>query len=230
MPAQNIAPDQPSYDVDSLGRKFSRDLVTSKDGLWRRLFLSKDDAAADRWGIPDDFTPLVQEGSPVRGIEIGVLEGRSACWFAENLLSHDQSVLIAIDPSNDRHAELVRRNLSCTPNGRRVKFIRQSSTAAFTTEAHTWLRQHAPFDFVYVDGCHWAHQVITDAAIAFPFIRPGGLILFDDYGLRQLPRWEETPPKPAIEAFQQLWGPAVRLLHKDWQAIYQKTDYRPRPR
>ena len=124
------------YELDEQGRQFSRDWVTSRSRLWRRIFLDAGvEPGTDLQGIPADFEPILDGVSAVRGIEIGVLEGRSACWFAEHLLGHPESRLIAIDPSSDHHARLVAQNLGQTPNGRRVEFIRQCSNDAFTTVA-----------------------------------------------------------------------------------------------
>ena len=37
------------------------------------------------------------------------------------------------------------------------------------------------FDFVYVDGSHLVLDVLQDAAMCWPLIRPGGTLVFDDY-------------------------------------------------
>ena len=60
------------------------------------------------------------------------------------------------------------------------------------------------FDWIYVDGSHEAPDVLADAVLAFMLLRPGGLLVFDDY-LWAMP---DAPvadfyqlPKPAIDAF-----------------------------
>ncbi len=44
----------------------------------------------------------------------------------------------------------------------------------------------ALYDFVYVDGSHRASDVLTDAVLAWPLLKAGGLLIFDDDG------WEHT--------------------------------------
>ena len=38
-----------------------------------------------------------------------------------------------------------------------------------------------PFDFIYVDGGHDAGTALADGLLSFRLLRPGGLIVFDDY-------------------------------------------------
>lgn len=59
--------------------------------------------------------------------------------------------------------------------------------------------EQAMFDFIYVDASHMALDVLADAAQAWKVLAPGGLIVFDDYGLDY-----EDPmlsPTRAIDAF-----------------------------
>lgn len=45
------------------------------------------------------------DGRPVRCLEIGSHEGRSALWIVQHLLSHPDSTLTCIDPWPNRDAE-----------------------------------------------------------------------------------------------------------------------------
>jgi predicted O-methyltransferase YrrM len=58
------------------------------------------------------------------------------------------------------------------------------------------------FDFIYVDASHLALDVLADAALAWQLLAPGGLLVFDDYGLDY-----DDPmhsPTRAIDAFAQV--------------------------
>jgi Methyltransferase domain len=56
------------------------------------------------------------------------------------------------------------------------------------------------YDFVSVDGSHEAADVLSDAVLSWPLVKPGGLVCFDDY------EWwidaaPERSPKLAIDSF-----------------------------
>jgi predicted O-methyltransferase YrrM len=64
------------------------------------------------------------------------------------------------------------------------------------------------FDLIYIDGSHEAPDVLADATMAFPLLRVGGTMIFDDYlwsmdrpGAQDVLRM----PKPAIDAFMNLY-------------------------
>ena len=64
------------------------------------------------------------------------------------------------------------------------------------------------FDIIYIDGSHQAPDVLTDAVMAFPLLRVGGIMAFDDYLWAVEAKGEENPlfmPKPAIDAFANLF-------------------------
>jgi len=37
------------------------------------------------------------------------------------------------------------------------------------------------FDLAFIDGSHVARDVLTDALLLWPYIKPGGYMVFDDY-------------------------------------------------
>jgi hypothetical protein len=43
------------------------------------------------------------------------------------------------------------------------------------------ITQGRRYDFIYVDGSHDADAVLTDACMCFGLLKPGGIMLFDDY-------------------------------------------------
>jgi predicted O-methyltransferase YrrM len=79
------------------------------------------------------------------------------------------------------------------------------------------------FDLVYVDASHIAVDVLADAAFAWKLLRPGGVAIFDDYGL--VPPGEDPleHPQPAINAFFELVKSHAELLGADRQLMVRKT-------
>lgn len=78
---------------------------------------------------------------------------------------------------------------------------------------------------MYVDGSHLAPDVLTDAVLAFRAVRPGGLIVFDDYELAAGCGAEPSrdDPKIAVDAFLACFAGQVEVLHKGFQVIVRRA-------
>jgi predicted O-methyltransferase YrrM len=81
-----------------------------------------------------------------------------------------------------------------------------------------WLRRLEPesFDFIYVDGAHEAPHVLNDAVLAWPLLKLGGLMCFDDYGWApELPALER--PAPAIDALLAIYAGMLEVVDRGYQ-------------
>jgi SAM-dependent methyltransferase len=170
----------------------------------------------------------------ITGIEIGAWEGRSAVWLLENVLTDPSSVLHCID-------------LWASPNGRTIeaRFDRNIAIAVGRTGGRVVKRRGKSVDVlpdfdaraadvVYVDGSHIARDVLSDLMLAWRTLKPGGVLICDDYELNHGVEFHgeqlvyvEVPglarPKMAIDAFLTCFEGTYRLLHKEWQVIVEKT-------
>lgn len=82
--------------------------------------------------------------------------------------------------------------------------------------------EHVPlYGFIYIDGSHIARDVLTDACMAWPLLKPKGIMVFDDY-LWGEPRDILHRPKPAIDAFVNLFAEDLNIVHVGYQLIVQK--------
>ena len=169
-------------------------------------------------------------GKPVRCLEIGVFEGRSARWMLEHLLTHPESKYVGIDAWgwDDGSEEKALAHLE--PFMDRVQLRKGDSIWVLRTG--DW--QPESFDFAYIDGCHRALSVLTDSALVWPLVRVGGLVVWDDYEWRRA--WwkrERMPrhlrPKEAIDAFLMSIKGAHELLFKNYQVGVRKTAAPPGP-
>ena len=157
-------------------------------------------------------------GKPIRILEIGSYEGRSACWFVHNLMEHPKSELFCVDPwTGPEGQNRLRRfdmNIALTGSSEKVRRI----CAKFMPIHHTIPGE---FDLIYIDGDHVAKEVISQAAVCWPRLKAGGLMLFDDY------RWTnedvKIPPGPGIDAFLNLWQNDLTVIHHDYQVLVQKN-------
>ncbi|KDQ11350.1 glycosyltransferase family 8 protein, partial [Botryobasidium botryosum FD-172 SS1] len=79
------------------------------------------------------------------------------------------------------------------------------------------------FDFVYIDGSHRSDDTFLDAELAWRLMRPGALVIFDDYEWKMEPAESMTHPKRGIDAFLALQASEYEILHKGYQVILRKT-------
>ena len=77
------------------------------------------------------------------------------------------------------------------------------------------------YDFIYIDGSHIAKDVLTDACMAWPLLKQGGIMVFDDY-MWGNPRDILHRPKPAIDTFINMFAEEVDVVHIGYQAVVRK--------
>lgn len=141
-------------------------------------------------------------GKPIRALELGSLEGRSAVWMLENILSPESS-LVCVDRMV---SPALVENLQGWAG--RVQIVEMDATGFASLTA-------CGYDIIYVDAHHIARDVIMQAGLLWPNLLPGGVMIFDDYG------HAEWTVKPAVNFFIEHWD-GVKVLHRGWQAILQK--------
>lgn len=160
-------------------------------------------------------------GRPVRCLEIGSHEGRSAVWTLQHLLTHPEATLTCIDPWPSVEAER-RFDANLAETGRAAQ-VRK-----FKTESMRVLPLLSPgFAFIYVDGHHEARHVLEDAVLSFRLLAVGGVLIFDDYAYH--PASVRHPPKAAIDPFLLLWSDCLEVLHHGAQVILHKTSEPQKP-
>ena len=154
-------------------------------------------------------------------LEIGTHEGRSALWLLENVLTHPTSRLTCIDPWNDiknyyginvftRFSNNVKNYVD------KINIVKDYSSNA--------LRKYDAvpiFDFIYVDGCHTAPCTIEDMVLSFPLLKPGGLMIIDDYEWRAKEA-EHKRPQLAVDTFIEIYTEKINVVHKGLQVIIEK--------
>lgn len=143
-------------------------------------------------------------GTPCQYLEIGVYEGRSLLWMLDSVLTHEQSTATAVDMWSDPDIERrFDRNLAESGHSPKVRKLKAQSRRA--------LRRlpFASFDVVYVDGSHEGRDVLEDAVLAYPLVKRGGLMIFDDV------ENERYDVAAGLDPFLRLWP--VEVIHRAWQ-------------
>jgi predicted O-methyltransferase YrrM len=167
------------------------------------------------------------KGKPhVRALEIGCFEGQSACWFLDNILTDPTSRLVCVDPFAVPMATILLRffeahfdhNIAASGASDRVQKLVGPSQVVVRT------LQPSQFDFIYVDGSHKVGDVLQDAVLAWTVLRPGGVVMFDDYALVDdvSEGLMARAPGRALDAFMSILGSSATLIRKDWQLVLRK--------
>ena len=163
------------------------------------------------------FLRILQEVIvPKVTIEIGVFEGETT-FNITNLLSERNPDYrhYAIDPfsaSENLRQEVVddvkltfKKNMLGFPQ---VELIEKNSFEGLL-ELH-WRAIKA--DFIYVDGSHFAKDVLSDAVFGFELLNIGGVMLFDDAVSWRYGEHIQDSPKVAVDAFIQCNWNRLRVL------------------
>ena len=157
-----------------------------------------------------------KDKADVRYLEIGVLEGRSAIWMLENILTHPSARLTAIDIFPDDLQERFVGNIDKSGFRDKVEIVKGKSQAK--------LRELplGSYDLIYIDGSHRAKHVFVDAALSWDLLKEGGVLIFDDY-LWNIELPSDLIPKGPIDTFLMAFGDEIELLHREYQVAIRKS-------
>ena len=146
--------------------EFSVDWTSRAIPLWKRCFrqINKPDVSV---------------------LEIGTYEGRSSCWFSDNVLDHDMATLDCVDPYtqdnhigenkllNEKRYHCFIKNILQSKNSNKITHYKMTSDDFFKNH-------HNTYDFIYVDGGHLKDQVMRDLLNAESRLNKGGILIIDD--------------------------------------------------
>lgn len=152
-------------------------------------------------------------GQPnVTGLEIGIYEGRSTQFWLDEICTHQTSRLLACDQSLKLFAsnqEWFERTYQ-----ERLRVWRKDQVRFLMD-----LPINSRFDFAYLDGSKDPRTVLISACELWPHMRPGGVVIFDDY------LWQRAAiqPKRGIDAFLTLVDGEFELVESDWQIAIKRN-------
>ena len=163
-------------------------------------------------------------------LEVGSFEGRSTVWIMENMMQQGD-YLLCIDTweGGEEHGNedmdtvfnRFRANVQLAREKTGIKSVghsRETSTEGLAAELTEWA---GTYDFIYIDGSHTAPDVLTDACMAWPLLKPKGMMVFDDY-MWGNPRDILHRPKPAIDAFCNIFAETAEIVHVGYQLVVRK--------
>ena len=144
--------------------------------------------------------------------EVGSFQGMSACWLLDHILTHPSAQITCIEPNFQPEFD---RNIAKTGATEKVVKRVGISDDIFPT------LPHRSFDLIYVDGCHLAKFVRRDGKRAWRKLKPGGILIFDDYDWTD-PEYPDQDPKLGIDAVLEKIKGNATVLHHAYQVIVQK--------
>ncbi len=162
------------------------------------------------------WQPLLEQwvNAPnICALEVGSFQGMSACWLLDTVLTHPTARLTCIDPGVQPE---FHTNLAKTGVAQKVT-LRPG-------DSHQLLPTLPPdcFDLIYIDGCHLSAHVHKDGVLAWPLLKPGGVMIFDDY-LWTDPQHPGQDPQHGIDQFLDTVRPHSQILHHGYQIILKKS-------
>lgn len=185
--------------------EFTHDWFSRHIGIWTPL-----------------LTPL--KGNILKMIEIGCYEGAATTWLLENVLCHPQSTITCVD-TFDGGTDLREDGIdwvavkehflkNTAPYKDKITLVCKDSTGYLKTRMEM-------ADIIYIDGSHASFQCLIDAVQSHLLLRPGGILIFDDY-LWRGGAYNIGVPKNAIDAFWSAFSPHYELLSIGYQLILRK--------
>lgn len=163
---------------------------------------------------------------PLDILEIGSWEGRSTLFLA-TYFPHAQITAVDTWAGNAEYEYTTTGNLSDLE----ARFDHNLSPAVGRVTKHKGLSSFVlpqlvsdgrRFDLIYVDGSHFADDVLSDALAAWRMLPEGGVVIFDDFLWNGYPR-RRANPVWAIGQFLKYHAGEYRILGAYYQIIVQKT-------
>jgi len=173
-------------------------------------------------------------GKPAHMLELGSFEGRSALWALDHVLTHETSTIDCVDLWIGEYEKNFQHNMSEHPRGHRA-FGHKMDVFRFLTERCVMLDRQwdskgeslfKMYDIIYIDADHQTKSALTEAALCWRLLKPGGVMIFDDYPWQHPEsdpdRSRKLGPKKGIDAFLECWQFELQVLHHGYQVIIQK--------
>lgn len=183
-------------------------------------------------GVWDRLIPQI---NPTRILEIGSYEGASACYLIEKLAPNKEIELHCIDTweggvdlngidmsaVEQRFHHNTQIAISKARNAVNLILHKGYSDRVLSTLLAEGKQGY--FDFIYIDGSHQAPDVLCDALLSFRLLKNNGFMAFDDYLWQESLPYGTDPircPKPAIDAFTNIYCRKVRVLREPLYQLY----------
>ena len=131
-------------------------------------------------------------------LEIGSFEGNSALFILENFKNSSVTCvdpwkqLQSVDGSNEGYEHLSIINIEKNFDQNLIpyygKFIKKKMSSGLFFK-----KNEEQFDVIYIDGSHFAEEVIKDCRNSWLVLKKNGILILDDYFWKGYRKLEENP-------------------------------------
>jgi len=160
-------------------------------------------------------------------LQIGVFRGDASLFLCENILSKSESRLHDVDlwggTTDPSHTDFDFVEIENDYDKKLVKYLNSGQIIKYKQSSETFFKRNKEeFDFIYIDGNHSMLDVLRDGLGAFPILKSGGILAFDDYG-GGIGNPNQLRPGPAIDALLMAWDGEYELIEKSYQVWIKKA-------
>lgn len=209
-------------DSESEFKKRAHALSTSQDWFTHNI---------PRWlGIFNDYR--FAQKNELNSLEIGSWEGLSAHFILHTLPNATLTCVDTWEGSDEHKTETLSEKHSLS----KIEQSFDNNLAAFRdrlnkqkgTSFSFFVNNPGrnKFDFIYVDGSHYADDVLIDAMKCFEMLKIGGVMIFDDYFWQFYSNPLDNPAS-AINLFLRLKRGSYKLIDVSNQIAIEKISDRP---
>jgi len=161
-------------------------------------------------------------------LEIGSFTGDSAYYILKNILVKENNKLTCIDTweGSVEHVEDLKNDFKVgnieKEFDKKIKPFKSKVIKEKITSTQFLINnRQKKYDFIYIDGDHFAKTIISDAIFSWDLLKENGILAFDDYAWAH-PEGDIYSPKIAIDAFLSIYGPYVEVIEVGWQMWVRK--------
>lgn len=172
------------------------------------------------------FNKFLGDKQLVKVLEVGSWEGACTCWLLDNCLNSEDSKITCVDSwmggeehsGMDMDAVYNRFKSNVEEFGDKVEVFRSNSFDCLVSLQD----RKSEYDFIYIDGGHTAKDVIGDAVLAFPLLKKGGIMAFDDYVWCYGTKPNANVPKHSIDLFLEAYAYEIEVMFTGQQVWIKK--------
>jgi hypothetical protein len=173
------------------------------------------------------WTKLLKDfkGKPdVNYLEVGTLEGRSALWVLENILTHPSSRITLIDTFTENNYETLTSNINLSGQAARFKIL-----GGYSTDKLKELPSNS-IDLAYIDGSGKGTVMLSDLTSTWHLLKLNGIVMISRYQLDDHLRKVldlkvgDPGPQETIDTVLKFYKPYIKVLaYEPNQVIFQKV-------
>jgi predicted O-methyltransferase YrrM len=119
-------------------------------------------------------------------LQVGAFTGDASLWMLDNILTNVSSTLYDVDTwqgsDEDAHKDMNFEdvfNIYLEKTASRTMYYKGKSLDYFMSRSQ--FGPQVQYDFIYIDGDHTTIGALLDAELGWQFLKPNGIMAFDDY-------------------------------------------------